>query len=134
VGWWILTLVNDHATIRVRPGRIRSGSAIGTTRPLVPTHEAPSDRVDRDAQGSAHPGLFDWVPTSESVRTRASDYPIEGGVPHPHWLRGPAEHGLATRPVVVAESALVVRLLIALAIAAFLLGLTVFYPVSPLGH
>jgi hypothetical protein len=35
---------------------------------------------------------------------------------------------------VVRESAAVVRLLVVLAVAAFLLGMTVFYPVSPLGR
>jgi hypothetical protein len=76
--------------------------------------------------------LLDWVPASEPSRAAPLDYPIEGGVPHPRWVREPAEHRLAAHPVVVRESAAVVRLLFGLAIAAFLLGMTIFYPVSPL--
>jgi hypothetical protein len=62
------------------------------------------------------------------------DYPIESGVPHPHWIREQAEHRISSGRVSIDESGAVVRLLVALAVIAFLLGLTVFYPVSPLGH
>ncbi len=87
-----------------------------------------------DLDVGQQPPLLDWVPVSEPGRAARLDYPIEGGVPHPHWIRESAEHRLAAHPVVVRESAVIVRLLVALAIAAFLLGMTVFYPVSPLGH
>lgn len=85
-----------------------------------------------DVDPAAQPPPLDWVPASEPGRAARLDYPIEGGVPHPHWVRHLAEQPLAARPVVIKESPLVVRLLIGLAVAAFLLGMTVFYPVSPL--
>jgi hypothetical protein len=85
-----------------------------------------------DIDVAQQPPVLDWVPASETGHAARLDYPIEGGVPHPRWIREPAEHRLAAHPVVVRESAAVVRLLFGLAIAAFLLGMTIFYPVSPL--
>jgi len=110
--------MSEPTTDAVRSGPIRSGSAFGQPPPLV----------DLEADPGPNLRLLDWVPAAE----RHSDYPIEGGVPHPHWVREPAEQPLAAHPVVISESAAVVRLLVALAVAAFLLGMTVFYPASPL--
>jgi hypothetical protein len=131
--------VNDPATTTVEPGRIRSGSAIDRTRALAEepepnvTRGTPPNRVDGDAERSGRTGLFDWVPTTETANAPGANYPVERGVPHPHWVPEPAQHPLAGHAVVVDESATVVRVLVALAVLAFLLGLTVFYPVSPLG-
>lgn len=110
--------MNQLTTNAVRPVQIRSGSAFGRPPPLV----------DLQADPAANLRLLDWVPAAEPGR----DYPIEAGVPHPHWVRHPAEQPLAAHPVVIRESAAVVRFLVGLAVAAFLLGMTVFYPVSPL--
>lgn len=117
--------MNEPTTDVVRSGPIRSGSVVRRTPPRVDLSEANPPPDLR---------LLDWVPAAEPDRASGPDYPIEGGVPHPHWVREPSEHRLAAHPVVVRESAAVVRLLVALAVAAFLLGMTVFYPVSPLGH
>jgi hypothetical protein len=122
--------VHDPDHVVVRAGPVRSGSARGRAArpPSAPIEPLANSIVEQ----TASPGPFDWVPTTEPER--GEDYPIEGGIPHPHWVREPAEHRLAAHPVVVSESAVIVRLLVALAVAAFLLGMTVFYPVSPLGH
>jgi hypothetical protein len=117
--------MNGPTTDAVRSGPVRGGSALGRTPP----------RFDLDEPDPApNPRLLDWVPATDPRVVPGGDYPIEGGVPHPRWVPESAEHRLASHPIVVAESAAVVRLLVVLAVAAFLLGLTVFYPVSPLGH
>lgn len=108
----------EPAATPVRPGPVRGGSAVGR----------PPALVNLEAEPGPNLRLLDWVPTAEPGR----DYPIEAGVPHPHWVRQPPEQPLAAHPVVIRESAAVVRLLVGLAVAAFLLGMTVFYPVSPL--
>lgn len=113
----------QFSTNAVRSIEIRSGSAFGR----------PPQLVDFEADPATDPRLIDWVPAAEPRRATTSDYPIEAGVPHPSWVLAPAEHRLAERPVVITESAAVVRLLVGLVVAAFLLGMTVFYPVSPLG-
>jgi hypothetical protein len=110
----------SQPTMTAVRGQVRSGSAFGRPPPLVAFETDPIPNL----------WLLDWVPAAESGR----DYPIEAGVPHPSWVRQPAEQPLGARPVVIRESAAVVRLLVGLAVAAFLLGMTVFYPVSPLGR
>jgi hypothetical protein len=115
--------MNEPMTNAVRSVQVRSGSAFGR----------PPQRVDLEADSAPNPRLLDWVPAAEPRRPSAHDYPIEAGVPHPHWVRDPAERPLAAPPVVIRDSPVVVRLLVGLAVAAFLLGMTVFYPVSPLG-
>ncbi|MDQ2965192.1 MAG: hypothetical protein M3R57_05040 [Chloroflexota bacterium] len=131
--------MNEPTTDAVRSGPIRSGSAAGRPRPVDEPEPGWPDGTEAtpvlgEANERADRRLLDWVPAAEPGRTSDPDYPIEDGFPHPHWVREPAEHRLATHPVVIAESAVVLRLLVALLAAAFLLGLTVFYPVSPLGH
>jgi hypothetical protein len=122
--------VNDPDRVTVRAGPVNSGSARRSAAawPSAPIEPLTNSIVDR----SASPGVLDWVPTTEPAP--GEDYPIEGGVPHPYWVREPAEHRVASGRIGIDESAAVVRLLVALTIVAFLLGLTVFYPVSPLGH
>jgi hypothetical protein len=122
--------VNDPDRVVVRAGPVRSGSARGRAGgpPSNPIEPLANSIVEENAS----PGLVDWVPTTEP--SRGGDYPIEGGIPHPHWVREPAEHRLASARIPIDASAAMVRLLVALAIIAFLLGMTVFYPVSPLGH
>jgi hypothetical protein len=122
--------VNDPDRVVVRAGPVRSGSARG--RAASPRSTPIEPLANSIVEQTASPGLFDWVPTTEPAR--GEDYPIEGGIPHPHWVREPAEHRVASARIPIDESAAVVRVLVALAIIAFLLGMTVFYPVSPLGH
>jgi hypothetical protein len=117
--------VNDPDRVVVRAGPVRFGSAAS------PDPVAPNEVVDDEIR-LERPGVLEWVPTG--APTNGGDYPIESGVPHPHWVAEQAEHRLASARIPIDESAAVVRLLVALAIIAFLLGMTVFYPVSPLGH
>jgi hypothetical protein len=131
--------VNELERVRVRPGPVRPGSAVAPSprsvdEPGPETWDGPATNPVALPGGSAHTRLFDWVPSAEPGATSGRDYPIEAGLPHPRWVPDRAEHSMASSPIVVAESPTVVRLLAALALAAFLLGLTVFYPVSPLGR
>jgi hypothetical protein len=124
--------MNDPATVKVRRRPVRSGST-ARRAPDARVVQAMS-LVDEDTERTENPRLLDWVPSGEPLRAPNADYPIEGGVPHPTWIGDPAQPSLGTHRVVVDAGVAVVRLLVALTVAAFLLGLTVFYPVSPLGH
>ncbi len=124
---------------RVSTGRraLHAGTALGPPKPAHPPIEPP-EGPDLEVTLDDDPvdgGRLEQVTSTAPVSTSpASDYPIEAGIPHPRWIPEPSEHGFGARRVHLAESRAVVALLGTLAVAAFLLGMTVFYPVSPLGH
>lgn len=101
-------------------GAFRAGAAIDDL--IAPAVEAvPSPFADR-------------VTGTPARRTaaRSEPYPIEGGIPHPHWIREPTERALASVPIVILETRLVTVIVTVAFVGAFLAGLIAFWPVTAL--
>jgi hypothetical protein len=68
-------------------------------------------------------------PTELAGRPQDDGPPRDGGAP-----AQPGAPAVVDRPIELRESDAVVRILVALVVLALLLGLVVFYPVSPVGR
>jgi hypothetical protein len=122
--------------MRVVAEGVRAGGAWRTpsTEPVVEGSDDPSATVDElgPTGGSTPSPLRDLVLSTAPRSAPGRDYPIEDGVPHPRWKRDPGQLALADARIGLDATRATSAILLIVAIAAFVLGLAIFWPVTAL--